>query len=86
MNVDDLHLSLTPVTPPIRGDLNGDGSIDAADVQRFIECVTGAEVPITDPGCTAADMDDDGDADLSDFGRLQRCITAPGEPADPNCA
>lgn len=53
-------------------DLNGDGSVDQEDLDRFRLCHSGPAIPISDPECMQADFDRDGDADQSDFSILQR--------------
>lgn len=76
-----IHVVAGPVV-----DFNLDGSIDRADLDWFLGCVSGPEVRLLSSGCAAADLDEDGDADQSDFGLLQRCWPAPGEPVDARCA
>lgn len=61
-----------PLTPPLPGDLNGDGSVDAADAALLSECLAGPGNP--DPGCATfdtSDLDGDGDVDLADVAMLQ---------------
>lgn len=52
-------------------DLNGDGSIGAADIGVFGGCTTGPDGTAA-PDCTPADVDADGDVDLADFAELQQ--------------
>ena len=52
-------------------DLNGDGAVDAADLDALDGCMGGPDVG-AGPACTPADADTDGDVDLADFARLQR--------------
>ncbi len=52
-------------------DLDGDGDVDAADLNAFEGCMDGPGVS-TGPGCTPADYDADGDVDLADFAEFQR--------------
>lgn len=49
--------------PTCRGDMNGDGQLDGADMQEFTACLVGAG---QDCGC--ADMDADADLDTDDIG------------------
>ncbi len=54
----------------LRGDLNGDGRVDAADFEAFSLCLGGPGVaPPT--GCEGADLDLDTDADLADAAAFQ---------------
>jgi hypothetical protein len=59
--------------PPLAGDCNRDGLVDAADFPLFADCLSGAEVPVS-TGCECADDDGDGDADLPDFAVIQRAF------------
>lgn len=54
-----------------RGDMNGDGVVNTADVAAFADCLAGPDVAILD-GCTDADLDLDGDVDLADCAIFQR--------------
>lgn len=67
------------------GDLDGDGDVDGPDGDCLRACLSGANVPQSDPACDPADMDHDGDVDQSDFALLQLCHSGNGFPADPNC-
>jgi hypothetical protein len=49
-------------------------------------CLSGAQVPQTDPACQDADLDSDVDVDQTDFGLLQRCLSGANTLADPDCA
>jgi hypothetical protein len=57
----------TPPPPqaciPASGDLNGDGLVNSADSQGFIQCVTDGG---HGPGCAEGDFNDDGAAGLED--------------------
>jgi len=54
------------------GDLNGDGFVDAADLEQFASCMTGPPPgpSLTGP-CHASDVAEDGAVDLVDFAVLQ---------------
>lgn len=72
--------------PPIPGDFDHDGDVDADDLAEFVDCGTGPELGPPVNGCTTADLDGDGDIDSADFGVFQRCISGTGEAGDPDCA
>lgn len=58
------------------GDCNADGTVDDADTQHFVDCITG--VPGTvGPACECADFDGDGDIDLRDMNEYQRSFSIP---------
>lgn len=52
-------------------DLDGDGDVDADDLNAFGDCMAGPNVA-PGPGCDAADVDRDGDVDLHDMTELQK--------------
>jgi len=52
-------------------DLDGDGDVDADDLEAFGECMAGPGGE-TGPGCGPGDLDGDSDVDLIDFAGLQR--------------
>ncbi len=56
------------------GDANGDGLVDGADVQDFIDCALGDGSVC--PGCTCADMDGNGVVDELDAGPLVERLLA----------
>jgi hypothetical protein len=66
-------------------DLDGDCDIDIDDVQAFVSCASGPDVPTADD-CLGKDVDDDGDVDQDDFGALQRCLAGPDVAPEPLCA
>ncbi len=69
-----------------RCDLNGDGVVDAADLDMFETCASGSAVPRDGSlPCSLADADQDVDVDLTDFAAFQRCASE-GLDADPDCA
>lgn len=59
-------------------DFNDSGTVDLADIEAFIGCATGPDVPYATPleaPCRPEmDADGDGDIDQDDFGRIQRRI------------
>jgi hypothetical protein len=78
------------------GDFNLDGFVNSTDVELFLPCVSGPEVPyagvsgactlVADlQGITPADFDRDGDVDIADWGVIQRCFRGP-DPALEDCA
>jgi hypothetical protein len=72
---------MAPVTP----DFDGDGDVDQGDYGHFQACLSGPEIPQTDPGCADALLDGDDDVDLADFFRFQLCLSGSGVLADPTC-
>jgi len=52
-------------------DFNGDGWVNDADIDIFLNCATGPGMPITDPQCQVCDLNSDGFVDQNDFGVLQ---------------
>ena len=75
---------LTLGVPPADHDFDGD--VDGADLDSLDVCLTGSQIPQTDPACQWADLDMDGDVDHNDFGIFQRCYSGEDNPADPHCA
>lgn len=68
--------------PDVLGDLNGSGSVTAADLVSFQECYAGPNQP--NPGCdhvqfANSDLDVDGDVDFADFQRWQQLVSATSE-------
>ena len=64
----------------LRGDLDLNGVVDAADQIVFNACLSGPDDSAATPEClsgeaTAADIDDDGDVDLRDYAEFQRALT-----------
>ncbi len=76
---------VTTVPGYAAGDINGDCAVDLLDLDRLIDCATGAGIPQTSSGCAGARLDGDADVDLDDFAVLQRCLSPEGVPADLNC-
>ena len=66
-------------------DFDGDGDVDQADFGVFQSCMTGADVPQTDPACAPARLDDDADVDAADLAIFRACMSGDGIPANPNC-
>lgn len=54
----------------LRGDMTGDGAVDAADFAAVVVCLTGPDVAVSG-GCVGANLDLDADADLSDLAVFQ---------------
>ncbi len=67
-NIDAVDLTLTSVA--LVGDFNRDLQVDGADIDVFVGCAAGPDLPIPD-GCGEADLDGDADVDVADFGLLQ---------------
>ncbi|MDX2198771.1 MAG: hypothetical protein SF069_07350 [Phycisphaerae bacterium] len=61
------------------GDMNSDNLLDFVDVEAFLGCMLGPDVPL-DPGCEPGDIDLDADADMADFAAVQ---VAFGTSCDP---
>lgn len=87
------------VGPPAQADFDHDCDVDAADLDMFVECITGPGLPYTaqglPPDChvplvgedrIAADFDLDGDVDQADFGVFQRCFSGSDQSAAAGCA
>jgi hypothetical protein len=73
-----------PAIPYYPGDLDDDTDVDARDVEAFLSCISGPDVP-RDTLCEKADIYGDGDVDQADFGLLQRCISGEDVVAAPGC-
>jgi len=59
----------------VASDFDGDGDVDALDLNHLAACASGPALPQTDPGCRDADLDGDADVDQDDFGIFQRALT-----------
>jgi len=73
------------LAPPLPGDFDGDGYVDASDFAAWTDCLNGPDVAYPG-GCAPADAMSDGDVDLQDFADLQRAYTGPDltPPAAPS--
>jgi len=71
-----LDIALAQVSPPpqIYGDTDCDGDVDHADLQRFIGCLAGPQVPLGTL-CDIIDANDDNRIDLIDFHAFQQAFT-----------
>jgi len=69
----------------VKPDFDHSGTVDIADYNHLVACLSGPSVLPTDPTCLNADMDGDGDVDQADFGVFQRCFAGSSGLADPNC-
>jgi hypothetical protein len=65
-------------------DFDDDCDIDKADVEAFIACAAGPEVPLA-PECAARDLDADTDGDQRDFAILQLNLSEQFVPDGPRC-
>jgi hypothetical protein len=66
-------------------DFNDDGDVDFNDVNHFVNCLTGPDIPNVDPACDDSDMDRDTDVDAKDFGFVQRCCCPQNQRPATNC-
>jgi len=64
------------LTPPLVGDFDDDGYVDAEDFTLWSACLWGPEVAHA-AGCEPADADYDGDVDLHDLAAFQLAFTGP---------
>lgn len=78
-------VDLVGCPPAYRGDFDGDGDVDAQDLQIFESCLTGPAVGPPASGCEPADLEGDGDVDQSDFGLFQRCWSGENIPPAESC-
>ena len=62
-----------------RGDTDGDGDVDQADLELFARCFGGANIP-RGFGCLDSDLDGDQDVDCDDAAALRSLIHGPLDP------
>lgn len=74
-----------PTCPAFFGDSDGDGDVDAADLDQFEDCASGPGIPYASGAgkCACLDADSDADIDQSDFAKFQTCFG--GENQMPAC-
>ncbi len=65
-------------------DLDRDGDVDATDLQLFLLCASGPQIPAP-AGCERSRFDADADVDVIDFAYFQRCISGENRPSDHGC-
>lgn len=82
--IPEIDVDANGCPPAARGDFDGDGDVDGADLEVLKACFTGPDLPLAE-GCARADLEGDNDADQSDFGLFQACISGPDRPAPPAC-
>ena len=80
---EDPALELQLIAPPIDADFDDDGDVDQEDFGHLQACLSGPDVPQTDPNCQDALLDEDSDVDQDDFGLFQVRISGPAVPAGP---
>lgn len=74
-------------TPALKVDFDRDGDVDQSDFAHMQVCLTGLNVPITNPACMNADLDPlpDNDVDTTDLNIFLGCFSGPNVYANPNC-
>ncbi len=77
-NIDDVRLR-AGACEGIAGDYDGDGNVDATDLEVFGECFTGPGGPMS-PGCGVFDFDADDDVDCDDWTQFEAVWTFPDDP------
>lgn len=70
---------------PHRADFDGDGDVDADDMNHMVSCASGAAIVQTNLDCADTQLDEDEDSDLDDFGLFQRCFSGVDIAPDPLC-
>ncbi len=81
---DTPNLEFEPL-PGINADYDGDGDVDAVDFAYLQTCLSGTDVPQTDPYCQYAFLDGDDDVDTNDLLLFMQCASGPSVPAPPEC-
>ena len=70
----DIPAYTTPAPPGSRGDINGDGAVDIADVSALLDAVTAGETPAPE----VADLTGDGQVAIGDVIALLSLVTSAG--------
>lgn len=73
------------LVPPAKADLDGDGDVDADDFGILQACLTGRDVPQTNPACLPARLDADSDVDEDDVAAFLQCLSGPNIPVETAC-
>jgi hypothetical protein len=66
-------------------DFDGDGDVDASDLDHLLQCGSGPVVAKADVLCSNADLDHDGDVDQIDFAQFQRCYSGTDVMSSATC-
>jgi hypothetical protein len=82
----EIAVLVVSFAPTPQADFDRDGDVDQEDFGHFQACLTGPNVPVSDPNCLNASLDGDSDVDQHDFLIFQRCMRGANVPADPKCA
>ncbi len=69
----------------VRPDFDQDGDVDSDDFGHLQNCLSGAAVPQTDPGCADTLLDADGDVDADEVNAFRACMSGAMIAADPEC-
>jgi len=87
MTLEDAEITLLVLntSPTAKPDFDRDGDVDQQDFGQFQLCLTGSNIPQTDPACLNAKLDADDDVDTADTNYFLYCFSGPNVPADPNC-
>ncbi|HZM15377.1 MAG TPA: FlgD immunoglobulin-like domain containing protein [Candidatus Krumholzibacteria bacterium] len=73
--------------PVVLGDFDADLDVDAADMQSFMDCFSGAGLPyIENQGCQLGDFDNDFDVDCDDHTAFRAAWTGSQPPVFWDCA
>lgn len=71
--------------PSINADFDDDTDVDMDDFAYLQRCLSGEDVPQTDPACQNARLDGDADVDQDDILLFINCASGPNIPAAPEC-